>query len=86
MREQMCFPTSHLSVFADQKIQTNDLERIEVVTGDNVLITVDATVAWRIEDVEAAAVAAVKTMQLDGSEIRGGEDIIKLRSETPQET
>jgi len=44
------------------KIQTDDLKRIEVMTGDNVLMHVDATVCWQIEDVKLCAEKAAETM------------------------
>ena len=32
--------------FISQKIQTNDLERVEATTGDNVVLSTTATVNW----------------------------------------
>jgi len=53
--------------FITCKIQTDDLKRIEVMTGDNVLMHVDATVCWQIDDVKLCAEKAAETMhQGDG--------------------
>merc|ERR1719198_1000163 len=53
--------------FITCKIQTDDLKRIEVMTGDNVLMHVDATVCWQIEDVKLCAEKAAETMHQAGS-------------------
>eukprot|EP01064_Diplonema_japonicum_P036801 TRINITY_DN840_c0_g1_i2.p1 TRINITY_DN840_c0_g1~~TRINITY_DN840_c0_g1_i2.p1 ORF type:complete len:544 (+),score=160.59 TRINITY_DN840_c0_g1_i2:53-1684(+) len=60
--------------FLSTKIQTDNLARIEVITADNVLMLTDATVNWRISDVELAARNAAETM-------RGSSDIEKLRND-----
>merc|ERR1719428_2035971 len=41
--------------FISQKIQTNDLQRVEATTGDNVVLSTTATVNWQITDVYLAA-------------------------------
>lgn len=53
--------------FITCKIQTDDLKRIEVMTGDNVLMHVDATVCWQIDDVKLCAEKAAETMHQPGS-------------------
>lgn len=53
--------------FITCKIQTDDLKRIEVMTGDNVLMHVDATVCWQIDDVKLCAEKAAETMHQAGS-------------------
>jgi regulator of protease activity HflC (stomatin/prohibitin superfamily) len=67
--------------FVSQKIQTDVLDRIEATSADNVLMQVNATVAWRIDDVETAARMSAETMRPDGGDIRSGEDIVKLRND-----
>jgi regulator of protease activity HflC (stomatin/prohibitin superfamily) len=64
--------------FISQKIQTNDLERVEATTGDNVVLSTTATVNWMIGDVALAARMAAETMKQDGMPVKGG-DIEKLR-------
>jgi len=53
--------------FITCKIQTDDLKRIEVMTGDNVLMHVDATVCWQIGDVKLCAEKAAETMHQPGT-------------------
>jgi len=48
--------------FITTKIQTDDLRRIQVMTGDNVLMQIDGTVCWRVKDVKLCAVNAAETM------------------------
>jgi regulator of protease activity HflC (stomatin/prohibitin superfamily) len=64
--------------FISQKIQTNDLEKVEATTGDNVVLSTSATVNWLISDVALAARMAAETMKSDGMPMKGG-DIEKLR-------
>jgi regulator of protease activity HflC (stomatin/prohibitin superfamily) len=68
--------------YISQKIQSDDLKRIEATSADNVLMAVDATVIWRITDVEAAALNAGETIKNDGSETKAGDigSITKLRN------
>lgn len=54
--------------FMTQKIQTNDLQRIEATSADNVMMWTDATVVWRISDVHAAAKWSAETMRHDGAD------------------
>jgi len=72
--------------FITCKIQTDDLKRIEVMTGDNVLMHVDATVCWQIDDVKLCAEKAAETMHQHGSSGSGQTDnsiktIVKLQSD-----
>lgn len=63
--------------FITKKIQTDDLEKIQAASADNVVMSVDSTVVWRIKDVRLAAVAAAETMARQGQEVNA--DIRKLR-------
>jgi len=64
--------------FVSMKIQTNILEKIEAPSADNVLMTVAATINWRISDVDTAVRMSAETMNSDGSNVMG-DDIKKLR-------
>jgi regulator of protease activity HflC (stomatin/prohibitin superfamily) len=66
--------------FISQKIQTNDLQKVEATTGDNVVLSTTATVNWLISDVALAARMAAETMRHDGMPMKGG-DIEKLRQD-----
>ena len=65
--------------FLTTKVQTDDLQSIEVITGDNVLMVIAATVNWRIADVEMAARNAAETMGANRQGNLG--DITKLRND-----
>jgi len=67
--------------FMSEKIQTDELQRIEATSADNVMMHTDATVVWRVTDVLAAARMSAETMSRDGSDLSGAEDadISKLR-------
>jgi regulator of protease activity HflC (stomatin/prohibitin superfamily) len=69
--------------FISQKIQSSNLKRIEATSADNVLMAVDATVIWRITDVESAALNAGETIAKDGSETKQGDigSIAKLTND-----
>jgi len=71
--------------FISCKIQTDDLKRIEVMTGDNVLMHVDATVCWQIEDVKLCAEKAAETMHQQSGNSKSNDNSIntikKLRSD-----
>merc|ERR1711871_1625564 len=41
--------------FMTKKIQTDELQRIEATSADNVMMFTDATVLWRVSNVEHAA-------------------------------
>merc|ERR1712054_88996 len=65
-----------------QKIQTNDLQRIEATSADNVMMHTDATVVWRISNVDDAARYSAETMSHDGKDSKPGmSDISKLRND-----
>merc|ERR1712054_301688 len=65
-----------------QKIQTNDLQRIEATSADNVMMFTDATVVWRISNVDDAAKFSAETMSHDGKDSKlGMSDISKLRND-----
>jgi regulator of protease activity HflC (stomatin/prohibitin superfamily) len=69
--------------FISQKIQSDMMKRIEATSADNVLMAVDATLIWRITNVEAAALNAGETIAKDGSDTRAGDigSIAKLRND-----
>jgi hypothetical protein len=69
--------------FVTQKIQTNDLQRIEATSADNVMMHTDATVVWKISSVAEAARWSAETMQSDGSDAKKTmqSDIKKLRND-----
>lgn len=64
--------------FITLKIQTDELERIQAASADNVLMEVNSTVVWRIASVRLAAMMAAETMNVrSGTSINA--DITKLR-------
>merc|ERR1719231_2120169 len=63
--------------YIPQKIQSSTLKRIEATSADNVLMAVDATVIWRITDVETAALNSAETITKTGHE-RDGNDLGSL--------
>lgn len=69
--------------FMTQKIQTNDLQRIEATSADNVMMHTDATVVWRITKVDDAARWSAETMSQDGRDSNQSKqtDITKLRND-----
>merc|ERR1712166_374352 len=70
--------------FMSQKIQTNELQRIEATSADNVMMHTDATVVWRISKVDDAAKFSAETMRHDGrdNQQKGhSDDIQKLRND-----
>jgi len=69
--------------FMTEKIQTDSLQRIEATSADNVMMHTDATVVWRVTDVQAAARMSAETMQRDGSDVQNtaDADIHKLRND-----
>ena len=52
--------------FITLKIQTDDLERIQAASADNVIMEVNSTVVWRIKSVRLAAMMAAETMSSSG--------------------
>merc|ERR1711988_618624 len=69
--------------FMTQKIQTDDLQRIEATSADNVMMWTDATVVWRISDVHQAAKWSAETMRRDGTDATTAamSDVSKLRND-----
>merc|ERR1719326_1573575 len=64
--------------FMTLKIQTDELEKIQATSADNINMMVDSTVNWRIVDVEVAATMAAETMAASGIGSVSA-DISKLR-------
>ena len=64
--------------FITLKIQTDELERIQATSADNINMLVNSTVNWRIVDVEVAATMAAETMAQSGKG-KIAADISKLR-------
>merc|ERR1719463_455547 len=54
--------------YISEKIQSDNLKRIEATSADNVLMAVDATVIWRIADVNTAALNSADTITADGKD------------------
>jgi len=69
--------------FMTEKIQTDDLQRIEATSADNVKMHTFATVVWRITDVQEAARMSAETMRNDGRDVLTAKesDISKLRND-----
>merc|ERR1719156_424386 len=67
--------------FMSLKIQTDDLERIQATSADNINMMVTSTVNWRIVDVVTAATMAAETMATSGKEGDVSADITKLRKD-----
>jgi len=56
--------------FVSCKIQTNVMQQIRATSADNVLMSVNATVIWRITDVHVAAKNAAETIKPSGTDVR----------------
>merc|ERR1740138_1088640 len=67
--------------FMSLKIQTDDLERIQATSADNINMMVTSTVNWRIVDVVVAATMAAETMAASGKAGDVSADITKLRKD-----
>lgn len=69
--------------FMTKKIQTNELQRIEATSADNVMMFTDATVVWRISRVDDAAKFSAETMRHDGGDTSTANqsDITKLKND-----
>jgi len=65
--------------FMTLKIQTDELEKIQATSADNINMMVTSTVNWRIFDVETAATMAAETMAASGKAGDVAADITKLR-------
>ena len=69
--------------FITQKIQSSNLKRICATSADNVLMAVDATVIWRINDVRTAAHNSAETISKAGQDACSTDlgDISKLTND-----
>jgi regulator of protease activity HflC (stomatin/prohibitin superfamily) len=70
--------------FVSTKIQTDTLTRIEASSADNVIMLVDATVLWRIKDVNMAVLMSAETMSATGKSSTSRNEIshtAKLRND-----
>ena len=67
--------------FLTLKIQTDDLEKIQATSADNIIMRVTSTVNWRITNVEVAATMAAETMARSGVDGAVSGDISKLRND-----
>jgi len=67
--------------FVTLKIQTDDLEKVEAASADNIVMCVNSTVVWRIVDVAMAAAMATDTMALSGRDADLTADIATLRND-----
>jgi len=67
--------------FMTMKIQTDNLEKIQATSADNIIMNVTSTVNWRIIDVECAAILAAETMASTGRRSDVSADISKLRDD-----
>merc|ERR1719284_1262640 len=65
--------------FLTLKIQTDDLEKIQATSADNITMMVTSTVTWRIVDPMLAATMAAETMAVGGGAVSS--DITKLRQD-----
>merc|ERR1712023_607439 len=73
--------------FMTEKIQTDKLPTIYATSADNVMMETEATVVWRVTDVQAAARMSAETMRSDGADIisAADADINKLRNDVLQQ-
>ena len=69
--------------FMTLKVQTDELERIQATSADNILMEVTSTLNWRIVDVQMAAVMAAETMASSGRARDVAADITKVRDTRP---
>lgn len=67
--------------FVTLKIQTDDLEKVEAASADNIIMRVNSNVVWRIVDVATAASMATDTMSLSGRDGDVTADISMLRND-----
>jgi len=87
--KQMILPGGHTHLldhmnwkfekFMTLKIQTDDLEKIQATSADNIEMKVNSTVNWRITDPVTAATMAADTMATSGKSGDVSADITKLR-------
>merc|ERR1711934_203282 len=73
--------------FMTEKIQTDKLLTIYATSADNVMMETEATVVWRVTDVQAAARMSAETMRSGGADIisAADADIHKLRNDVLQQ-
>jgi len=67
--------------FMTLKIQTDDLEKIQATSADNIEMQVTSTINWKITDVTVAAINAAETMATSGKAGDVAADITKLRQD-----
>lgn len=69
--------------YISTKIQSTTMKRIEATSADNVLMAVDATVIWRINDVDTAARNSAETISKTGGDATNSDlgDIHKLTND-----
>jgi len=67
--------------FITLKIQTDDLERIQATSADNINMLVTSTVNWRIVDAVIAATMAAETMATSGKAGDVSADLGKMRKD-----
>merc|ERR1719183_777186 len=89
--KQMILPGGHTHLldymnwkfekFMTLKIQTDDLEKIQATSADNINMMVTSTVNWRITDPVIAATMAAETMATSGKAGEISADITKLRKD-----
>merc|ERR1712054_338457 len=65
--------------FLTLKIQTDELQKIQATSADNINMMVTSTVNWRITDPVIAATMAAETMATSGKAGEISADISKLR-------
>jgi regulator of protease activity HflC (stomatin/prohibitin superfamily) len=66
--------------FMSMKIQTDDIKETVATSADNIDLSVQSTVIWRITDAKVAATMAAETMTGSGMG-QVGQDILKLRND-----
>jgi regulator of protease activity HflC (stomatin/prohibitin superfamily) len=67
--------------FLTLKIQTDDLQKIQATSADNITMSVTSTVCWRIRDPMLAATMAAETMAVGAGGDKVSSDITKLRQD-----
>lgn len=89
--QQMIMPGGHTHLldhmnwkfekFMTLKIQTDDLEKIQATSADNINMMVTSTLNWKITDPVIAATMAAETMATSGKVGEVSADITKLRKD-----
>ncbi|GMH37700.1 hypothetical protein BSKO_05573 [Bryopsis sp. KO-2023] len=67
--------------FISLKIKTDNLEKIQATSADNIIMQITSTVNWRIVDVKTAALMAAETMHTGTDAPSMSADISKLRKD-----